>query len=145
MTTIAFKSGVIAGDTVVYDIDKIRHMTKIEKFNSPKFNCDILIGVSGDVRNMKLIIDWFKRGEESDPKFPSDSLDALVWDGKTLWNFDTAMVPLKINEEMWAVGSGAKFAIGAMVHGATAELGVATAISYDPGSGGQIETLTLDN
>ena len=149
MTTIAFDGTSMAADSLTQDLGKTRYMTKVHKIeNAYIFNKDILFGAAGDVRNIKLLYDWLlnvnsELDSREDPNFPSDKLDALLWDGEHLWNIDAAMVLLKIDTIPWAIGSGDMYSLGAMSKGANAEEAVSTAMTYDVGTGGLIKSLTL--
>jgi ATP-dependent protease HslVU (ClpYQ) peptidase subunit len=47
------------------------------------------------------------------------TFDALVMDGDSLYCYDNELVPMKVDEAVYAIGSGAAYALGAFDAGAT--------------------------
>lgn len=118
-----------------------------------------LLGLSGDAAYQE-IIDLFNKtkGLPTVKKLKALEIDftgILVKPDETVWlvevnrpkeedKSDQWMATVfEIKEQFIACGSGAKYALGAMERGATAEQAVKVAIKYDSASGGQTQVLTL--
>lgn len=140
MTTIAYRDGVIAADTLAtWGSSRDGAFTKVAK-RGP-----YLAGVSGGVAACQRFLDWFSMGLRGDPPqmpdgdrtshgiiiLPDDRM--LTW-GPTGWE-RTRII------DHYAMGSGGEFAQGALAMGATAERAVQVAIQYDTKSGGDITVL----
>lgn len=137
MTTIAYRDGVLAADTLT-TANGIRcgHHVKIHRFGR------LLTGYCGRSSNYEAFRSWVKAGAEG--KFTSAEGNvfivtpdgvAIVWgDGDYPWRETGAM---------WALGSGEQLALGAMAAGATAEEAIHAAIAWDTGSGGPVTAIRL--
>jgi len=139
MTTVAYKAGVIAADTMMCAHNAFDgHVTKIAKFGG------LLAGAGGSSAMCRMWFDWLRGGLNGEPpkqianEFDLDAFAVipggrlLYWDGQGM---------LHCRAEMYAVGSGAKFALGAMHAGATPEEAVRAAMAFDCFTGGDIEVL----
>lgn len=142
MTTIAYRDGEIAADTLAtWGNNRDGHMTKVAK-RGP-----FLAGVSGAVSASQRFLDWFRCGLEGDPpEMPDGDRTTygiictpdgyvLTW-GPTGWE--------RLRSPTYAIGSGSEFAQGAMAMGATAEEAVRVAMIFDTKSGGEITVLRRD-
>lgn len=83
MTTIAFKDGVLAADTLV-SAEGVRsgYTTKIRKIGP------VLAGGSGRVRDVQAFLDWFVGGMDGEPPETGGNAEGLLFfDGHILtWN-----------------------------------------------------------
>lgn len=138
MTTIAFRHGVLASDSMVSSNNmhegqavKIRRIGKV------------LVGAAGSGALAQRFADWVKAGMKGDsPWTGKDAGNSLV-----VCPDDTMLVfgqngPWRSYSDFYALGSGELLALGAMAHGATAHQAVEAAIRFDCHSGGPIRTLT---
>lgn len=138
MTTIATKNGVMAGDNLWTMGD-----TKIvcaEKIWISK-RTDSVLGFSGDAAWLVMFKEWYESGAKR--KMVPDirvhvegcihALE-LTTDGK-IWIWDIDFIPMPFQGEFLAVGSGSKYAMGAMAAGASARQAVSVACRLDPYSG----------
>lgn len=138
MTTIAYRDGVIAADSLVSSgPNRAGHVVKIAR--GPD---GTLAGAAGDM--------WacmtFLRAIETGSPLPAErgnDFDALVVDvrGKAHYVGDKGD-PVPVDGDYFALGSGEAAALGAMEMGASAERAVAVAIKIDKGSGGPIRSLS---
>ena len=140
MTTIAYRDGMLAADTVVTENGyRVGSVQKIGQIG------EVLFGVCGVMAHMVEFRDWIRRGLVGTPP----SVMAVADDGGS-----TAMIVYRDHILCWdrdrwdmmrapfyAMGTGAKAALGAMAAGATAEEAVAAAILCDTASGGPITIL----
>lgn len=135
MTTIAYRDGVLAADTLMTASNmRSGHMTKIMRRGR------LIIGFAGASRNFEAFRNWLGAGAEGSFASNDGNVfiippegDAIVWgDGDTPWR-ETAL--------FWALGSGEAPAMGAMAAGASAEEAVKAAIALDLSSGGEITVI----
>lgn len=142
MTTIAYKDGVIAYDSRVTDGNIISD----DSFDK----CFVVDGVrfflTGAVSDHVYLIDAYFKG-----KCPRRNIDsrAFVFDkgalsecaispGTGFWRYDMRL------DNPAAIGSGAQFALAAMIMGASAEEAVRVAARLDSCTGGTIRTFRLE-
>lgn len=141
MTTIAYRSGIIAADSqVTWRGGRDGSVLKIRK-RGP-----VLAACSGCAARGRAFLDWFQAGMQSyTPDMgPPD-------DGRHAWGylFPGGDLVLELNLDGWtasrqpffASGSGAEYATGAMQVGATAEEAVRAAMVWDVSTGGEITVL----
>ena len=146
MSTVAYKDGIIAGDTKLTDGNLKLHAQKIYRVHDK-----LLVGLAGDWLGCLKFLNWIQQNnhypeitvgwnfEEKDTlKF-----EALVADKDSIAVYDHCMIKMYIDETFWAAGSGRDIAIGAMAHGATAEEAVEIATEYDTYTEGEVMTLEL--
>jgi len=154
MTTIAYRDGVMAADTmgswsgdINYGVPKL---AKTDRF---------MMGFSGAYPFAHPMYDWILgKGDtplhefyKEPPEFDAGSSGITVLlapnDGKgPLWYFaaDGNGSPLW-GKEFEAIGSGARFALGAMHAGATPINAVRAAIDLDDGTGGEVVSVTKNS
>jgi 20S proteasome alpha/beta subunit len=103
-----------------------------------------LVGFSGSVSEGYKFVEWFEKGcnKKILPSFgeePDDFFDAISMnnDGMLLWN--NSLIPTKINQEYFSIGTGSSYALGALMAGASAERAVAIASELDCASGVPID------
>lgn len=147
MTTICYRDGVLAADTRGTDDDYHPGIYRCNKLF--RVNGDVVATAGDDTEGM-IFVDWYgskKLGKR--PKPPSRLVDGeadflclvLTKDG-VFW-YDKWCRANPVQDEFYAVGSGAPYAMGAMAHGAGALEAVETAKRWDPYTGGEVETMTL--
>lgn len=142
MTTVAFKGGILAGDTLACS-QNLSHqvVTKIWRHD------DWLFGGAGTYGSVLAVYEWLKTGEGKPDLSGEDSIDAMQIKphgrGYRIIAWDATLKPFDIVEPFWAVGSGSHLAIGAMEKKASAMEAVKIAMKYDPATGGRIRTLKL--
>lgn len=142
MTTIAYRDGVLAADTLAcWGTNRDGFATKIVK-RGP-----VLAGASGSLSACQAFLDWFRGGLRGDPPAMPDGEassfgliitpadDVLVW-GPRGWE--------RTRNPTVAMGSGGEFATGAMTMGATAEEAVRVAMIHDTKTGGNVTVLSRE-
>lgn len=133
MTTVAVKDGVIAADSLVkHDVTyKGRKLFRTKRG---------VIGVAGALGEGEKFVEWYNDRRKKKPEYESsDEFSALVLrpDGLVeLW--DASMRGEVIDSGCLAIGSGAEYAMGAMLAGASAADAVAIACIMDPNTEGPI-------
>ena len=143
MTTVAYKSGVLAFDSQVTDRNRVvGHMVKGRKIGG------LLIGGAGNLALVTRFIDWIVTGASGYPPPMAGPNDAA---GEGLIVMPCSLLITvapsgldHMRSPFHAIGSGADIAIGAMAQGATAEQAVRIAAALDVYTGGTITALTRD-
>lgn len=143
MTTIAFDGVMMAADSQQGGLftDQV-YCRKIERHGNN------LIGFTGDLSLRRAMINWLLDG--ADPKLVPKGLDfntnharIIIANKKGVVEYqnDTGH-PCEVGK-IYATGSGAQYAMGALLAGANARQAVKIAIKLDPNSGGPIRTLSI--
>lgn len=142
MTTIAYRDGVLAADTLVTERDRrVGFATKIFRTGP------VLWGTTGCLQHRDVVRTWLEAACPGDtPNMETRknaSSDAvLIFSGRLIC-FDEHGADSMPLPEFYAKGSGAAFALGAMAHGASAEEAVRAAMQLDLYTGGDITVLRL--
>ncbi|WP_456868288.1 hypothetical protein [Galbibacter sp. BG1] len=158
MTTIAYRDGIMAGDSRAWSGDKhpIGSKTKVYQVNG------FLVGISSSkVGETTCFLNFLKThlGVKSiyDPedhfKCPTTidadreyGVQALVVDkdGSAYYWDDGQAFSGPLRADYYAIGSGEQTALAAMVLGKSAAEAVELAIQLDPWTGGEVETVSHD-
>lgn len=143
MTTIAYRSGIMAADSRAYAAGSlpIGSKCKIERFDD-----GTLIGVSSrDVGGGEAIRRWYNDGMPADPpyKMPEDfTILVAKRNGEIYMGVNMLMLSGPLMGEYFAIGSGAEYALAAMAMGKTAKQAVKLACQLDIWSAKPIYCLT---
>ncbi len=128
MTTVAFKDGQLAADTLANSNgNRICHVTKIYERNG------VLIAGSGSLAQCQRFWDWARTGMKGEPPAHDEEHGyegALIWDDHILL-FTPIGIIRRPTAPFWATGSGWELAMGAMAAGATAREAVEIAAEVD--------------
>lgn len=139
MTTIAYKAGTIASDSVqTFNSMRIGTMPKIARRSD-----GTLVGAAGNASYVTTLIKWAKSPSKSKPPLPpNDGGTGLVISpkGKITLIDDDGFT--ECETDYIAIGSGGEIALGAMAFGATAKEAVEISIKHDCHSGGEAITLS---
>lgn len=138
MTTIAFKDGVIAGDTCASSNGvMVGFASKIFRTDDGRVG-----GFSGDLdclEKVKSLINVGILGLDEKSEF-----SAFVTSGNGIFEYyGSCETPTIIRASCFAIGSGREFAYGAMAAGASAKKAVKISALYDSATNNKVETLTL--
>ena len=149
MTMIAFDQFSIASDSQAYN-DGIIEQAPFQKLIKKDKR---IYALSGTALMLPAFIKWYEEGADpvSVPTFPGVKSqedwqgNLLVWeDGKFIHFSPIPAFPYGGEVPApFAIGSGAKFAMGAMLAGASAAQAVEIAIKLDEGSGGPVQEINL--
>ena len=143
MTTITYKDGIIAFDSRI-TVDGIVVGEADKGVSTDRY----LGAVAGDFTSIPVLRDWVKDDLQGKPKLPKDAeYLMLLIDRKTrdIMVFDNSLKPMTMDNRVFAAGSGANHAYGAMHVGASAKDAVIAAAAYDGHTGGRIRTRVLFN
>jgi len=144
MTTIAYRSGLLAADTLIsYTSITNGSREKIAKCGG------FTVALAGPAWLRRPLEAWCAGGcpEDDVPQVLLDhgnDFSALIIDNTTgdLFEFDNGYL-LPIFADYTAIGSGALLALGAMAHGASAEEAVEAASKHDKNTGGPVTSLSF--
>jgi ATP-dependent protease HslVU (ClpYQ) peptidase subunit len=140
MTTIAYRDGVLASDSLV-----TLGNTKVHgRYQKIRRLGGYLIGTAGSVAACQNFIDWVKAGDDEDPP-PKGEYSALVIDpkGRVREMENGNVLPVPRGARFFAIGSGAPYALAAMYAGATATEAVKIAAKIDTSTGLPVKTLKI--
>ena len=144
MTVIAFKSGVLAADTMICAGNSIiGYCPKIVK--NKKGN---MAGVAGNLDFAAEFIQWFMAGEKGAPPSNKDATNTYHGDAIVIHKNGNVFVHerqclVQVMGQYYAIGSGSPEALGAMHAGADAIGAVKAAIAHDIKCGGDILVKSL--
>ena len=141
MSTIAYRDGILASDSLVTDGDRREgFMRKLFRLADNR-----MVGFVGDAGYMEQFLAWVDgRGPCPDHE-DGRTMEALIIapSGAMTW-VDNCGRRLAFDANYAALGSGAAYAYGALAFGASAEDAVRAAIVHDVHSGGTIVTMSLE-
>lgn len=105
----------------------------------------VIIGLGGESSPGLLFLDWYGSGSAPPTQLIDGGADftALILTDDGLYEADAYCRPDKIIEPFYAIGSGAKAALGAMHAGASARRAAEIACRIDPFSTPPIVTMRL--
>lgn len=139
MTTIAYKSGIMAGDKLCSWGTTPVPTTKVFIHEG------MMVGMSGDKDNVQMFKDWILAGRPVEkPSFKTDAFSAIVVVNGETYQYNQGCIPHLIAKPYWAAGSGADYALGAMAHGASAAEAVEIASALDINTGLGVDIISLN-
>jgi hypothetical protein len=136
MTTIAARAstGEIAADSMVSGDDSFYLVEKLRKGQ------ESIYGGCGDWDKLLKFYNSLESGADLDSDTDVTVLE-LRSDG--IWIYESTIIPAKIKNDFWAIGTGANFAIAAMHLGLTPAEAVRLACLYDTSSHEPIDVMSL--
>jgi ATP-dependent protease HslVU (ClpYQ) peptidase subunit len=144
MTTVVFANGVMAADRMACEgNNKSGRMTKIFRSRGH------LVGFSGSADVSMVLLRWFENGaneEEWPDPHGDDNLESsmlVVTPAGQVLQYERFPIPLIMEHEFHAIGSGRDFALAALHLGCDARAAVELASKLDAYTGGGIDTLSL--
>lgn len=135
MTTIAYKDGILAGDTLS-TCNGLRddYGTKIWRVGR------VLVGAAGSRGECLRFREWVAGGLVGSPPLTETNgivvspASVVCWSEKGCW---------PVSAPFYAIGTGYELALGAMAHGASADEAVRIAAQFDTRTGGEVTALSL--
>jgi ATP-dependent protease HslVU (ClpYQ) peptidase subunit len=102
-----------------------------------------IIGFCGNPEQALQFIEW-RRNPDAKPTFSEPCFEAIEMTaaGELFW-WGTEMMAIPIEDAVYAIGSGAAYALGAMAMGAKPAKAVQIAAQYDSATGAEVQTMTL--
>lgn len=143
MTTIAFRDGILATDSLITSGHERAGLRRKAGRVGPLLYAST--GSSGYCNTWEAWLLGGMKGPQPHMGVGDNSASAFVFmpDGLIVWFHREGSESLRA--PYWASGSGGPFAAGAMATGASAEEAVACAIAHDVYSGGPIQTYRIDD
>lgn len=95
-----------------------------------------LVGVAGHMMHALKFVEWLRHGTPINPVYDKEdaTFDAIVMEAGFLTYYDNELTPLVLQDQIYAIGSGADFALGAIDAGATPKRAVEIAAERDDSS-----------
>jgi ATP-dependent protease HslVU (ClpYQ) peptidase subunit len=140
VTTVVYRSGVLAGDTRVTSEDTVMPGRERKVFRLPDGS---LFAAADDAEGGELLLRAMRKGMPP-PRLVGDlKVQALlVKPNRKLFIFEGS-VWVSHSAEYYALGTGRPYALGALYRGATAVEAVRAGIEFDAHSGGRIQVVKL--
>lgn len=138
MTTIAVRNGIIAADsrTTVQTDEGGARVFQCEKLyrRFPGEAKEAILATAGESFSSLVFVDWYGSGKEPPELLVHGDADftVLALTRTGLFEYDKWCRGEKVLDAFYAVGSGAKAALGAMHMGASAKRAVEIACLIDP-------------
>lgn len=145
MTTIAYAKGVLACDSRITS-DSQYVGSAIKAIKTDKY----LLAACGDLNCVQAFLRWGKKGfvdnklrellsqeiTKNKGSFTGVSIDTTG----TVYEFLDSVLPapIKMYKNMYAIGSGSEYALGAMAAGCSAREAIKIAAKFDTNTGGKI-------
>ncbi len=137
MTTIAYRAGVLAGDTRVTSGDLVlpEHPRKVYRFRDGR-----LFGACGHNTDATKLRIAMVKGDPA-PKLNTINALMIALNG-SIWFYESGSWE-RVDGDYAAIGTGAVYALGAFYMGATARQAVRAGCKLDTMSGGRIHVVEL--
>ena len=103
-----------------------------------------IYGICGDIEQAIKFLDW-RRNPDQKPQFAEISdieILELTPDARML-RWSSELVGVEIDNDYYAIGSGAQLALGALSMGATPQQAIRIASKWDTSTGTEIQTMKL--
>jgi hypothetical protein len=140
MTTIAAcaSTAIIASDSMVSGDDSFYLVSKL------RVGKNSIYGACGDWDKCLKMLQVLESGGELDSDMDVTVLE-LRFDGKDngLWIYEGTIIPARIKNDFWAIGTGANFAIAGMHLGLSPAEAVKLACLYDTSSHEPVDEMRL--
>jgi len=136
MTTIAVRfstmemaaDSLISGDGFSYNAQKFRKLRSS------------VIGAAGDWHH---VLQFFDRLKKKKPLDNDCDICAIELRRDGIYVYESTIIPTKIQQDFYAIGTGAGYAIASMHYGKSPLEAVELASLYDPNTKGPIEVVKL--
>jgi hypothetical protein len=137
VTTVAacVRFNQIAADSMISGQDTHYAVSKLRKLRSSA------IGAAGD---WSQILEFYKRLARKKPLESDCDISALELRRDGIYVYESTIIPARIEQEFFAVGSGAGYAIAAMHLGKSPQEAVEIAALFDPNTRGPVCVMSLE-
>ena len=143
MTTIAFRDGILAGDTRICSDDRIEpgHARKVFRLRN-----GVLVGFAGTLALIQSTLAALRKSPDSNVEVKVDEENELhaliIYPNGRVRELDSAGWT-EVKAKYHAIGSGSRDALVAMECGKTAAEAVRVAMRFDTNTGGKVQTVSL--
>jgi hypothetical protein len=139
LTTVVTDGKVMVADAQLTDGGMpAKFHGKIAKINGH------LVGGAGNVEDVLLFQQWFENPKGRIPNLSKGFEGLVVSPEGELYTYGRRLIPIKMEEDFYAIGSGFAVAMGAMEAGAGVERACEIACKRDNHSGIEIVKIELD-
>jgi len=137
MTTIAVNNDMMCADSLCTDNGARSVVQKIYQVD------DVIIGFAGDMSQGLMFIEWYRSKGQDEYPF-DDNFEAVVLerDG-SIYSYDSGLMPIKMEHEYYAIGSGKHAATAAMILGCNPIEAVEIAKRVDVCSDGELQVIKI--
>ncbi len=145
MTTIAYKDGVLVANSRSYAGSKmpLGRKSKIHRLaDGSLFGCSS--SKVGQPEKFRRLVEEFGVEHTFEKEVLAQAI-VIKPNGDVFYFNDEDAFSGPIETDCLAIGSGEEYAIGAMLHGATAQEAIVIAAECDVWTGGELETLILND
>lgn len=99
-------------------------------------------GIAGDFASGLKVVEWFNGAEK--PLFDKeDSFTVMVARDDECFIYEPSLIPIKIEQSFFSIGSGSHFALAALHLGKSAKKAIEVATFFDPDTGMGYEELVV--
>ncbi len=140
MTTICYRDGVLAADTLVTE-GRSRSGFTSKIVRGPT----AVAGAAGTMSDCLAFYKWVEGGCQGRPPQSENAGGLLIEASGQVFEWEGGPSLVSFTAPFHAIGSGAQFARGAMAHGPSAEEAGKAAALLDLHTGGDTHVLTLDD
>ena len=145
MSVVVYHKGVMAADSRAYSgsAHPAGNKLKIHRLKDGS-----IVGITSNQVGMpEAFVEWLNNGGSRDDLMPaSPSLSAIVVSPSgDIALYDDGYTPSRVWGDTFTIGSGRKYALGAIAMGADAKRAVEVAIEHDLWCGGPITSLALND
>jgi ATP-dependent protease HslVU (ClpYQ) peptidase subunit len=137
MTTIVAMKDRIAADRALTTGNGQVSCTKVFRIGKQ------LVGLAGSAIGGEKFLKFLRDGKEFEPE-KKESFDAIVVDRGDIFLYETTLIPIRIEADFYAIGSGAQYAMGALSAGADIKEAILIAAHHDPDTRGPVDLLLCD-
>jgi ATP-dependent protease HslVU (ClpYQ) peptidase subunit len=140
MTTIAarFSTLEIAADSQVSGED-IKYF--VEKLRRGK---ESIYGAAGDWKDILGAFSMLEHPKEGDELDEDCDIEMLELRRDGIWVYESTLIPARIKNDFYAIGTGSGYAIAALHLGKSPKEAIEIASLYDPLTGGPIDCMSLE-
>ena len=142
MTTIAWDGKTLAGDKQTTHDGTPTPTRKVFRFMRRDDGQLVLCGCAGDTSDCQAYVRWARGITKKEPAF-SDLLVMLIDRRGRVWCATEKMNWYRVGARQWAIGSGADYALAAMMCGKSAREAVRIASRLDTSTGLGVDVVTL--
>jgi ATP-dependent protease HslVU (ClpYQ) peptidase subunit len=138
VTTVVTDGKVMLADAQLTDGNvRIKYHGKIRKIG------EYLVGGAGDPESLELFFRWYASPTARAPAL-GKNFEAIAVSKDGIFGYGRRLVPMKIEEPFYAIGSGFGLALGALEAGATPQEAMRIACKRDAYSGIEIVEISLE-
>jgi len=102
-----------------------------------------LLGITGNADYSERFLEWYKKQQHKPPKLDDKEFEALVVTKTGIYHYGALCVPVKVDRDFEAIGSGALGALIAMKDGADPKTAIEKVSDFENNTSRETDTLEL--